>query len=203
MYPSNPSNGPAPTAGYVPYFYQAGLYLRYGSPAHHARSGLEYTSSTLAQLSGSGLSIQPFDRLQTVEDVIQRGYFAVPAGDPVTAMISDRKHTSWFGLDDVISQIRGRHAIYQQNMEDLQEAMCEANNAVHRQVADQGAPADQRQQYSASKMIQELYEQQRAERIELWRDVSRLRLALPESAQLYLTAYRKVSALQAPWGDAP
>ena len=55
--------------------------------------------------------------------------------------------------------------------------------------------------YSANKAIQGVYEQKRMERQNLWRDVSRLRLALPESAQQYLTAYRKVSALESYRGD--
>ena len=120
-----------------------------------------------------------------------------------TAIISDKKHTSRFGLDDVISQIRGRHVLYHQNMEELDESICEANNGVFRQVAAQGAPADNRQQYSANKAIQGVYEQKRMERQNLWRDVSRLRLALPENAQQYLTAYRKVSALESFRGDEP
>jgi len=80
-------------------------------------------------------------------------------------------------------------------------SICEANNGVFRQVASQGMPADNRQQYSASKAIQGVYEQKRMERQNLWRDVSRLRLALPENAQQYLTAYRKVSALESVRGD--
>ena len=119
----------------------------------------------------------------------------------MTAIISDKKHTARFGLDDVINQIRHRYELYQQNMQELDESICEANNGLFRQVAAQGTPADNRQQYSANKAIQGVYEQKRMERQNLWRDVSRLRLALPESAQQYLTAYRKVSALESYRGD--
>ena len=45
------------------------------------------------------------------------------------------------------------------------------------------------------KGIQGLYEQERLERTELWKDVSRLRGLIPESAQLYLAASRKRSIL--------
>ncbi len=45
--------------------------------------------------------------------------------------------------------------------------------------------------------MNELYMEQRAERVNLWRYVSRLRLQLPETAQQYLSAYRKVSILGA------
>ena len=51
--------------------------------------------------------------------------------------------------------------------------------------------------------MNDLYMEQRAERVSLWRDVSRLRLELPENAQQYLSAYRKVSILEDDKGDAP
>ena len=43
----------------------------------------------------------------------------------------------------------------------------------------------------------------RGERTSLWKDVSRLRLALPESAQQYLGAYRKMAAFTDVTGDGP
>ena len=196
MYPTNSSNAPG-QAGYMPYFYESGRFLMYPLPSEKAPG----QASCPSPASYNSSLAQDRDRIQTVEDVIERGYFAVPGGDPVTAIISDKKHTARFGLDDVISQIRHRHVLYNQNMEELDESICEANNGVFRQVAAQGAPADNRQQYSANKAIREVYEQKRMERQNLWRDVSRLRLALPENAQQYLTAYRKVSVLEAHRGD--
>jgi hypothetical protein len=191
MYPNLFQNGPASAGQYVPYFYQSGLYLRDGVTARSVgRPAVGSTYSTY-DFSTDRPPLAPFDRVQTVEEVIQRGYFAVPSGDPVTAIISDKRHTSRFGLDDVIQQIRGRQQIYA------------AHNTVFRQEADQGAPANERQQYAAEKRIQEIYEQKRTERINLWRDASRLRLELPEAAQRYLTAHRKVSALESAWGDGP
>jgi hypothetical protein len=44
-------------------------------------------------------------------------------------------------------------------------------------------------------MMQKIYEQQRDERVNLWRDVARLRVEIPEAAQQYLASYRKVSIL--------
>jgi len=118
-------------------------------------------------------------------------------------MISDKKDTSWLGLDDVIQQIHTRVQIYQRNMYELTLAQCEANNAVFRQEADQGCPANQMQRYSANKLMQKLYEQQREERVNLWRDLSRVRADLPEIVQQYLAAYRKLSILDDLRGDAP
>jgi hypothetical protein len=57
-------------------------------------------------------------------------------------------------------------------------------------------------EYSLGKRLDKLYSEQREERVNLWRDVSRLRLLLPENAQNYLTAYRKLSILEDSEGDA-
>ena len=202
MYPNNHSTVPG-QAGYMPYFYESGRFLMDSLPSRDVPGQVTHGAPTTYDFSADHSRVSDLDRIQTVEDVILRGYFAVPTGDPVTAIISDKKHTSRFGLDDVISQIRGRHVLYHQNMSELDESICEANNGMFRQVAAQGQPADNKQQYSANKMIQEIYEQKREERVNLWRDVSRLRLALPENAQQYLSAYRKVSALESYRGDAP
>ena len=118
-------------------------------------------------------------------------------------MISDRKETSRLGLDDLIHQIRHRYEIYDQNMVELNEAVCEAENAVFRQEAAQGCPANDKQRYSRDKRVQNLYEQQREQRINVWRDVMRLRESLPESARQYLAAYRKLSLLEDRPGDGP
>lgn len=194
---------PWSTGQYQPYFYHAGLYRH--EPFRPTGDGPRPSSQTYSGYDFS--SERPlFGRLeppQTVEEVVQAGYFAVPRSDPVTAIISDRQHTSRFALADILCQFRQRREIYQRNIEELNEAMCEAHNSVFRQMADGGLTvANQRQQYSVTKQIQKLYEQQREERINLWRDLSRLRLVLPETVQQYLAAYRKVSALGSQ-GDEP
>ena len=202
MYSTNPLNVFAGQAGYTPYFYQAGLYLRYdlGAGSHRIRSQ-DHASSTYDFSSDVPLfaGIGP---VQTVEQVIAQGYFAVPQANPISALISDKTHTARLGLDDVIHQIRARYELHQRNIEELHESVCEAHNSVFRQMADHGLTvANQRQQYSVSKQVQKIYELQREERVNLWRDVSRLKLGLPESAQQYLTAYRKMRLLTE--GDAP
>ena len=53
-----------------------------------------------------------------------------------------------------------------------------------------------------TKAIQGLYEEERAELTTLWKDVSRLKMQIPESAQLYLSASRKASILASEPGDA-
>lgn len=204
MYPDQPSNVPAGQAGYLPYFYQAGVFARYLVPAVNAptRSAAVDEVSPLERLSEHGADL--LDPSQTVEQVIAHGYFSVPHANPVMALITDKLHVSRLGLDDVIRQVRSRYDIYARNIEELNEAVCEVNNGLFRQLADHGTlVANQRQMYSVTKQVQKIYEQQREERINLWRDVSRLKLGLPETLQLYLSSYRKASILKDDPGDAP
>lgn len=194
---------PAFGGSYVPYFYQAGLYVRYSIPPSAVRRRAPEYAVSSYDFTSDLIGARPYAGQRTVEQIIAQGYLAVPRSDPVTALIGDKQHTARLGLDDMIHQIRQRYEIYQQNMDELNEATCEAHNGLFRQMADHGMRvANQRQQYSADKMIQKLYEMQREERINLWRDVSRVRLGLPESAQLYLAAYRKAVLLRDTEGDA-
>ncbi len=200
---SNPiSNSPDFAGGYVPYFYQSGKFLNYDLPQQ-----IKPGSSTNGYSSydfSNDLSIwPPAKKPQTVEQIITHGYFSFPGGAPETAIISDKKQTSRLGLEDTIRQVRNRHELYQRNMYELNQGVCEADNAIFRQVAAQSCPADNRQQYSASKMVQGLYEQMRLERVSLWKDISRLKQSLPEVAQNYLSASRKVAILEDDKGDAP
>ena len=191
---------PADAGGYVPYFYQAGLFQVYATAPDQQRSRPTATPSTLYRSSSERPFDPRLDRTQTVEQVIAHGYFAVPSSDPVTAIISDKQQTSWLGLDDVISQVRNRYEIYHQNLYQIELGKCAAMNALYTSEAYHG-PADSKQFYSRHKKMQDLYEQEREERTSLWKDVSRLRLALPESAQSYLAASRKMSVLQDPPAD--
>jgi len=195
MYPINSPNNPAPSGGYVPYFYQAGLCLRYALPSFVLpNEQYESPHQSTSMYSASSL-FQHADRIQTVDDVIARGYFAVPQGDPVTAIISDKEHTARLGLDDVVIQVRKRYEICQANMLRIEHAKCAAANAVYQHEAYVG-PADSRQHYAKHKAIQDLYAEQSKELVELWRDVTRVRQLLPECAQLYLSAHRKASVLR-------
>src|SRR3989304_4958061 len=98
MYPINTHQNPA-TGQYVPYFYQAGIFDRYGlMPVYlgrrdrkNDRSGLDHSGRFPA-----------LDHPQTVEQIIAHGYFSAPAGEPETVLLSDKKATSWLGLDDII-----------------------------------------------------------------------------------------------------
>ena len=143
------------------------------------------------------------DKLQTVENVLERGYLAVPPSEPEFAVIHDKKHTAWLGLDDVIAQVRRREEVYLQNLYEIELAKCDAINALFMWEAQYGWPACAREHYVLGKRLQVLYADQRAERVSAWRDISRLRNALPEAAQQYLAAFRKASVLADSPGDGP
>ncbi len=204
MNPSMPANIPALTGGYVPYFYYKGLFLAY-DVARQRRPSSRYDGATMPyDFASDGRLEQQLLPRMTVEDVVSRGYLAVPPGEPVTAIVTDRAVTSHLGLDDVIQQIRKRYEIYQHNLYEIELGKCAAINTIYHHEAYRGGPgtSDSRQHYARHKALAELYEEQRRERADLWRDVSRLRLALPETAQQYLTAYRKLAILESAGGDA-
>jgi hypothetical protein len=202
MYPIDIPNVPAVGGEYVPYFYQRGLHQLYPLPSPNVPRP---TYSSVAAVHGFAGVDAPFlssDRPQTVEQIIQQGYFSAPKGDPLTAIISDKKHTSGLGLDDVISQIRRRYEIHDQILTEIELAKCAATNAIYQHEAYCGpASVSSKQRYAKHKAIQGMYEQEREEVVALWKDVSRLRTLLPENAQQYLAAYRKVAALNENPGD--
>jgi len=139
------------------------------------------------------------DGPQTVEQLIEQGYFAAPATESETAMLHDRKHTSWLGLDDLLTQARHRTEIYERNMLEIEWAKCYAFNELAR-----GGPFPSDEGYAIyERRLQDLHRDQRAERLTLWRDVSTLRQQVPESAQQYLSASRKIDIITDTDGDAP
>ncbi len=202
MYPIESPENPAASGGYVPYFYQAGLHQRYPLPSSNVPRPHRDSHRSSHDSAPADALFRSANRTQTVEQVIADGYFSIPMGDPITATISDKMHTSWLGLDDVISQIRHRHEIYHENLYEIELGKCAATNAIYAHEAYVG-PASSKQMYAKHKAIKDLYEQERGERTALWKDVSRLRMQIPESAQLYLGAHRKMSILAQEPGDAP
>ena len=200
MNTGNPTTWRKEDPNYVAYFYESGIVQRYlenkSSPLADLNSRPPATYDFSSDLTGrTGFYHGP-----TVEQIIANGYLAIPKTDPVEAIISDKKHTSWLGLDDVISQVRKRHELYQANMYGIELGKCAAMNSVHDHEAHHG-PADSRIEYSLNKRLDKLYKDQREERVNLWQDISKLRLLLPENAQQYLSAYRKLSILEDSTGD--
>ena len=202
MYPNQILGKPPMGPHYVPYFYASGRFQSYeGSlvrtslEALSAGSSYDFTSDLIPR--------KGYSSGQTVEDIIRRGYLAIPKSEAETALISDKKHTSRLGLDDVIGQIRKRYDVYEKNIYGIEIGKCYLiSSALATESARGGVILNSKEMYGISKSISEFYQQQRDERVNLWRDVSRLKLQLPENAQQYLSAYRKVSILEDDKGDA-
>ena len=198
---SNKQFGRLPEAKYIPYFYGSGQFLRYNGPVKNKPVQTDFISLGY-DFSSEGSSILDPEQPQTVEQIIYQGYLAIPTGDPVTAMITDKKHTAWLGLDDAINLIRQRHDLFQQNIEMIEQNKCNSMNvflAHYDKVKPM--PVDDRIYYSLNKNIQRLYTQQMDEQTDLWRDVLRIRQSLPESAQQYLAAVRKNAIMDENTGD--
>jgi hypothetical protein len=187
---------------YVIYFYESGLSKQYMQRQNDLFVQLNYGPSALYDFSSDLNNKRILSMPQTVEDIIRNVYLEVPRSEPETAIISDKKHTAWLGLDDLVGQIRHRYEVYQRNIYDLEVAKCAVINTFYTHEAWHG-PSDSRVEYSVNKRLDKLYEGQRDERINLWRDISRLRLLLPEQTLRYLTAHRKVSILDDSSGDRP
>ena len=203
MYRDNRTKLPTRTDyDYVVYFYESGLSKQYRQRQKNLLAKPNYGPTALYDFSSDLPGKPTWPVQQTVEDVIRNGYFSIPQSEPETALISDRKHTSWLGLDDIVGQIRNRYEVYQGNIYDIEVAKCAVINTFYTHEAWHG-PSDSRLEYSVNKRLDKLYEGQRDERINLWRDVSKLRLLLPETAQQYLRSYRKVSILEDSKGDEP
>jgi hypothetical protein len=194
MYPTNPINTLPRARSYGPRFYQAVPCPPYGAPLPTGSNVPGDGDSRSGPSSPGRSSRYGFATIQTVEDVIARGYLAIPTGDPVTAVLTDKRATSWLGLDDAIRQIRARYELYSRNMNGILYSSAAATNALHTWKAERGW-YNERQLDNQQKTLQNLYAQEREERISLWRDIARVRATLPEVVQQYLAAHRKLSLL--------
>ena len=204
MLPDYLSNGPHLGPQYMPYFYAAGLFVNYNIPQSEAQrtnqdkpsTGYDFTSDLTHKSSPKWH--------QTVEDIIRSGYLSVPKAELETAMISDKQDIAFLGLDDVITQVRSRYEIYQHNMYEIEQGKCYMTSSMLAVEAMRGGVRlDSREAYSLSKGLREFYQLQRDERVRLWQDISRLKQVLPEHAQSYLGAYRKLAILETGYGDVP
>lgn len=178
---------------YVTYLYSRPSYeLRRDLPGTHPYHESRPTPHAHTNIS-SGTDAWRLDTgPQTVEQLVDQGYFMVPKSEPETAILDDRRLTSWLGLDDVIGQLKQRSEIYKKHMLELKWAECYAFN----ELARGGWPPTTDQYTVHEKRMQDLGEQQRTERLRFWQDTSRLRQTMPESVQQYLSAHRTSEILR-------
>jgi len=197
MRPHTISRDPAWWGKYVSYAYASGPYQLYLQPeARKVNDLLPGKTYMRYDFSSDLVRSRQLEERPSVEDIVERGYFSPLPGVPETAIISDKKLTSWIGLDDIIHQIQDRHGIYKRNLDEIELGKCDALTAIFAMESQLGDfPAEGKEAYALNKSFQAFYQQARDERIGFWQDVSRLKQALPEAAQNYLALYRKASIL--------
>jgi hypothetical protein len=189
-------------AGYVPYVYASGRAFVYSFLPGKYNRRVPDTSPSRYDFTSDLIGPKQTIRHETVEDIVARGYFSVPGAEPELALISDKHQTSRLGLTDVIQQVRQRYEIYQRNLYDLDTCACNAYNAMMSMIAHRGGTwLSSRELYGLSKRLFEVDLQKQQERVGLWSDISKLKQLLPEQAQNYLSAYRKMSILTDSEGD--
>lgn len=198
MNTNNANPAAASAAAHIPYYYLYGRTQRARS-VYPIGYGLPAPRYDRFDFSAPD-SFRPIDQgPQTVEQLLEQGYFAPPAHEPETAVLHDHRGTAWLGLDDVLTQLHQRQEIYRHNMLDLAWSECYAFN----ELARGGWPATLEQQTVYEQRMQRLRSEERAERVSLWQDASRLRQTLPEVMQQYLSAFRKLEILDSLGGDEP
>jgi hypothetical protein len=127
----------------------------------------------------------------TLDRIVSDGRLPVPKADPAEAMLVDRQRTQQLGLDDAITQLQWRYDLYREHMDELQQTELTVLNA-HHTWHDFWAIVDERRDPELRKQLETVAQQRREERLSLWRDLSWLRQAVPDWAERYLSAYRKV-----------
>ena len=162
----------------------------YATPKHDDGQRIFFSSAEFPSID---------DGPQTIDQILRHGYMTLPAAELETATIQDKQHTSWLGLDDILGQIHQRDEIYRRNMNELLWGECYAFN----EFARGGWPPSPEQDSKYQEHLADLAMQQRADRVSAWRDISALRQLLPESAQEYLSAFRKSELLRDLGGDEP
>lgn len=182
----------------------AGQYLAAYSPTASSADRPIPSSQPNATPSFDNLTehVRMSKRELSIADIVRDGGLRVRDAPLETALITDRRDVAQFGLADGIEQIRARIELYYRNLRGIAYATVAATNAIHTWRAERGWPSD-RQLDNLHKTLQGLYEQERGERVSLWRDLSRIRQTVPEWAQQYLASVRKVDLLEVGSRDAP
>ena len=137
----------------------------------------------------------PHGKPQSINEIIKDGELALQQTEPTLALLSDRQHTTWLGLDDLIDQLRSRFTLHRQTIAGIEYAKVAATNEFYA-LGLQNGPPNVPQVFALHDRLQSFYQEGREEKVRFWRDVSRLRQVMPEAVQLYLSAYRKAAILR-------
>ena len=114
--------------------------------------------------------------------------------DPVAGFLSERKLITHLGLTDTLSQIHERVGLYLLHKNEIEQDELATLNDIHSFPAINGYIHPETYQ-EIQKRVQRLGEQKRRERLDFWRDLSRLRQSVPEVLDSYLDSCRKMRIL--------
>ena len=129
----------------------------------------------------------------TVDDLVTDRRLPRRRIDPALASLADRRQTAWMGLDDLIPQARARADLYRQHLIELDYEEIAIRNASRRCPRPIGW--EPHEDPEVLRDLQAIDDQRRRERVDFWRDMSRIRLMMPESASAYLGASRRLDLL--------
>lgn len=105
-------------------------------------------------------------------------------------LFADRRKTSYLALDNIVTQIRRRYEIYDSNIRVLEYSKIKLTEHFYQWPQQFGFwPPGQREMLS--EQMNQLYQKQLDEKVSLWKDVSKLKLMLPQSLNDYLAIKRK------------
>jgi hypothetical protein len=110
MNPNNPYTMALSEGQYVPHAYSFRRLHGYERPANVGRTRPRSVPGSAYDLIPMAPVMPRNEGPQTVEQVIEQGYFAVPNSQPEIAIIDDKKCTAWLGLDAVTRFVLVIHA---------------------------------------------------------------------------------------------
>jgi hypothetical protein len=132
MYPNQTIGKPHLGPEYVPYFYASGRFVSYDLPRAGAPLEAGFVPTGSYDFTSDLIQRRVYPAGQTVDQVIRRGYLAIPKSDPETAIISDKKSTSRLGLDDVIV-LEEAHNLLLKKSNESKESVLETSIRMVRQ----------------------------------------------------------------------
>lgn len=105
-------------------------------------------------------------------------------------IFADKRKTSYLALEDIVTQIRRRYQIYDSNIRVLEYSKIKLREHFY-QCPQQLGFWQPGQKEMLTEQMNQLYQKQLDEKVSLWKDVSKLKLMLPQSLNDYLTIKRK------------
>ncbi|AQT68732.1 hypothetical protein STSP2_01904 [Anaerohalosphaera lusitana] len=113
-----------------------------------------------------------------------------PSENSEENIFADKQKTSYLALENIVAQIRKRYEIYDSNIRVLEYSKIKLKEHFYQWPQQLGLwPPGHKEMLS--EQMNQLYQKQLDEKVSLWKDVSKLKLMLPQSLNDYLSIKRK------------